>query len=400
MKFKHLITTFALAGVLGLGVAAGFASTQEKPVEEAKADSASVVYLMPNNNWKSSTQWFAIDVYNGGTHKWVKMTETSVGGVFQATIPSGTWTNIIFTRMSNATTGDSGDGWIGDTHTKWNQTNDLSIPNLGSNDCYAFYDKYDNWGGNADDGGWGFKFSTEETTVMLYDADDYFDMEGNTATIYAWDATYEKNIKCNSYPGKAMTLGALLNGHKTYSYTFNSMYFEYCSFNGGGSTEHADSTKTGNLPIEKGKIYNLRIGSDWSKTGAWYTSEVTDEATSFVYSKMYMSTYDRGGVKGTQTGDMSCLTYYNDAKLAYLSLTNDALNAVKNTYSFALDRLSEWAIYNKEQFDVNTGFASRVTVRGVEELTRSTSSVTIIIIVSTLALTAAGGYFLLRRKED
>ena len=36
MKLKHLITTFALASVLGLGVAAGFAGTQEKNAEEGK----------------------------------------------------------------------------------------------------------------------------------------------------------------------------------------------------------------------------------------------------------------------------------------------------------------------------------------------------------------------------
>ena len=388
MKIKHIITTLCLATSLGLGVGIGLKAN--KNVKQANATNVSTVYLMPNSNWSGNSAWFGLDVFTGSTHKWVKMSASSVSGVYQATIPEGSWTNIIFTRMNPASSGNEGEGWIGDSYAKWNQTGNLSIPTTGNNDCFVIPN--DGWDSV---GSWDVKYATGNSTSYLFDADDYFEMSGNTATISVWSTSGSRAT--DGYPGTSMTLDSELNGHKLYSFEYPTMFgLNKCIFNGGGDESHANMTKTNDLTLEAGKVYNLRVNSSYVKSGAWYTSTITTEATNFVYQKMHMTDYDPDGVKDTQTGDMSCKSYYSEAKTAYSSLTEGGLAAVKATYHESLERLSEWAKYNTDSFDPDTGFAARSPL----SIVNNDNSAVVIVIISTISLLAVGGFFFIRKRKE
>ena len=81
------------------------------------------VYLVPNINWHDGGAWFAAYFYGNG-EKWVKLEEKENNtNIFMCEVPEG-FTNVIFCRM-NAGDTDISKGWT----IKWNQTDDLNIPN-------------------------------------------------------------------------------------------------------------------------------------------------------------------------------------------------------------------------------------------------------------------------------
>lgn len=76
-----------------------------------------VLYLTPNSNWKADGARFAIYVYDTG-YAWASMTDGDGDGVYEATVPEGSWTNVIFCRMNGSTTENNWDN-------KWHQSGDL-----------------------------------------------------------------------------------------------------------------------------------------------------------------------------------------------------------------------------------------------------------------------------------
>ena len=86
------------------------------------------LYLVPNDNWNIDNARFAIYVFGTGD-AWESM--TAVEGetnLYEVTVPTGSWTNVIFCRMNPSSTTNSWD-------TKWNQTSDLTYD--GTNNCYT-----------------------------------------------------------------------------------------------------------------------------------------------------------------------------------------------------------------------------------------------------------------------
>ena len=88
------------------------------------------LYLTPNSNWKVDNARFAIYVFGEGGDAWADMTAVAAD-VYEATIPSGNWKNVIFCRMNPATPENKWDN-------KWNQTNDLEYD--GTNNHYTIAD--------------------------------------------------------------------------------------------------------------------------------------------------------------------------------------------------------------------------------------------------------------------
>ena len=82
------------------------------------------LYLVPNSNWKSDGARFAAYFFNNSTNKneWASMTrvegETDI--IYEVTVPTGNWTNVIFCRMNPSA---SANNW----NNKWNQTADLTF---------------------------------------------------------------------------------------------------------------------------------------------------------------------------------------------------------------------------------------------------------------------------------
>ena len=76
------------------------------------------LYLKPNSNWTQANARFAIYVFGNG-EAWANMSDPDGDGIYEATVPAGSWTNVIFCRMNPSTTANN---W----NNKWNQTGNLT----------------------------------------------------------------------------------------------------------------------------------------------------------------------------------------------------------------------------------------------------------------------------------
>lgn len=129
-----ILTMLMLMSMVTIGMASASAATLELAETGANLTGGEVLYLKPNSNWSQAGARFAIYLFskNGDTleaETWVGMTKVEgETGVYEATMPSGTWKNLIFCRMNPSTTTNN---WT----NKWDQTNDLSWD--GENNCYA-----------------------------------------------------------------------------------------------------------------------------------------------------------------------------------------------------------------------------------------------------------------------
>lgn len=104
--------------------------TVTKTAEIPTFSGGTVLYLKPNTNWYSDNARFAAYFFGSDGNAWVSMTDVYNDGVYSATVPTGTWTNVIFCRMNPATSTNSWDEGV-----KWNQTKDLTYD--GTNNLYT-----------------------------------------------------------------------------------------------------------------------------------------------------------------------------------------------------------------------------------------------------------------------
>lgn len=111
LKHKRLFSMLiALAMILSLLPVMASAAT---------ITGGTVLYLTPNSNWKVDNARFAAYFFGNGD-AWASA--TAVEGetdLYQVTVPSGNWTNVIFCRMNPSTTANN---W----NNRWNQTSDLT----------------------------------------------------------------------------------------------------------------------------------------------------------------------------------------------------------------------------------------------------------------------------------
>ena len=80
---------------------------------------ADTLYLDPGiSSWKQSNQRYAMYVFNSSSNAWVSMTDSNSDGIYEAAVPSGNWTGVIFCTMNASNQTNS---WS----NKTNQTVDL-----------------------------------------------------------------------------------------------------------------------------------------------------------------------------------------------------------------------------------------------------------------------------------
>lgn len=107
---KRLVSTLlCLAMVLAMLPMAVFAET------------ATTIYVQPNDNWKTDGAWFAAYFYGDSGNTWVACTDEDGDEIYAADVPAG-YANVIFCRMNPADTTTL------DWSNKWNQTSDLIVP--------------------------------------------------------------------------------------------------------------------------------------------------------------------------------------------------------------------------------------------------------------------------------
>ena len=147
------IVSILLAVVLFLSVTP--ISTYMDIISNAAAPTT--LYLTPNSNWKQSSAWFAAYFMdsNKSATKWVKMEDTNKDGKYEVAVPSGSWKYVIFTRMNSSASAL-------DWSSKWDQTNDLTIPTDGKNHYTVAEGAWSNGSGS-----WGTEVVTTSYTVIF-----------------------------------------------------------------------------------------------------------------------------------------------------------------------------------------------------------------------------------------
>lgn len=132
--------------------------------------------------------------------------------------------------------------------------------------------------------------------------------------------------------------------------------------------------------------------------GIAYTAKTDAEmVTEFINDYMHMD---------HTTNDGSCKTegWYNAAKLEYGKLHADqkTLFNSDSTYADAKARLVAWAQANGETFDPSNGTFVQTSARIMPGIISSESgtSVSIIIIISLVSITAIGGYFFIKKRKE
>ena len=180
---------------------------------------ADTLYMKPErSSWTQGIERYAMYVFNNSTNAWVSMTDTDNDGIYEADVPEGTWTGVIFCRMNGSTTDNNWDN-------KWNQTVDL-LP-TGDNNLFTVTDKDSN-----DDtkytGTWSVHSTAQSTTaepttvVPTPTTAEPTTPSSDTYTIYAINNANWSKVSVHywgdgetNWPGADMTS---ISGTKVYSF--------------------------------------------------------------------------------------------------------------------------------------------------------------------------------------
>ena len=134
-KDYYVVYSSAMHEVYTTAPAAGSIPEYVAPAEDT------VLYLVPNANWKQSNARFAAYFFGNG-ETWVSMTDENGDGVYEVVVPDG-YNNVIFCRMNPSATKNIWDN-------KWNQTADLTVP---SDDKVKFVVP-EGWWDSAENSNW------------------------------------------------------------------------------------------------------------------------------------------------------------------------------------------------------------------------------------------------------
>ena len=120
MKTTRRILSLVLAMIMLLSAFSVVASAREIEIAQSGVTmtGGEVLYLKPNSNWTKDGARFAAYFFGTGDG-WASMeTCPRDAGYYKVTVPTGSWTNVIFCRMNPASTKN-------DWNSKWNQSADL-----------------------------------------------------------------------------------------------------------------------------------------------------------------------------------------------------------------------------------------------------------------------------------
>lgn len=168
---------------------------------------ADTLYLKPEYQyWNLGNERYAMYVYNRTGDQWVDMTDTDGDGTYEAAVPDGTWTGVIFCRMNGSTTENIWDN-------KWNQTVDL-LPDEGTN-CFTVTGK-DSTENTKYTGTWSVYTPGETTAPTTTTEPTTAPPSSDTYTVYAYNKPGWSNMNVYywgssgtnpQWPGNAMTQG-------------------------------------------------------------------------------------------------------------------------------------------------------------------------------------------------
>ncbi len=109
MKIKHVITTLALAGLLGAGAFAGLSAKNAQEAEAQVWRQNPTIYFVASDGWSDSSATFKMNYYDNATWKGkidcVDTGDTYTDGraIYSATVTDGAWVSAVqFLRMDSA----------------------------------------------------------------------------------------------------------------------------------------------------------------------------------------------------------------------------------------------------------------------------------------------------------
>ena len=124
----------------------------------ATISGGSKLFLDPGNEWPNDGARFAMYLWNGSGDTWAGMTDSDGDGVYEGTVPAGSWENVIFVRMNGAATANNWDN-------KWNQTVDLTVD--GTNNLFTVTNPWNGPEGKAE-GAWSVKHIHNTDGAVTY----------------------------------------------------------------------------------------------------------------------------------------------------------------------------------------------------------------------------------------
>ncbi len=352
MKKSTRVLSLVLAMLMLFSVFSVAVSAKEVEVAETSVTmtGGEVLYLKPNSNWTQASARFACYFFGSG-NTWVSMTECeneADAGIYKVTVPSGSWTNVIFCRMNPSSSTNSWD-------TKWNQSGDLVYDGT-KNLCTINSGQWD-CGTNVT---WSvFTETVPETEPPVTEepssddvseevSDDVTEEEPTEEESTEEPSTEEptepiaKTVYCiNSakwaevcayawtdggagmgWPGQAMTKTEdTVNGFDIYEITVNEDYANII-FNNNNQ-----GSQTGDLTFMEGQYYDV-------KAGVWYAS--LDEVPEV--DALATDRYLVGSFNGWSTVADEFKLNAEGETTGYVTLTLEA----ETTYEFKVVREGTW----------------------------------------------------------
>lgn len=218
------------------------------------------IYLKPNANWKTANARFAAYFWpnNKSFEKWVDMKMANQCGddIYYCTIPEGV-ENVIFTRMNPDVQANNFDDG-----TKWDQTNDLSLPTNGNNLYTIAADAWSKGGG-----AWSVSDCDQSDCQEV--VPDLPEVTYNSEVLL----TYEPNYDEEKQEAKVYGYFKINPGGKEECTNISLYGFAYCQGYGCVPTE----LKTGN------ELNYIKVGKTDLSRGEEYEGTITGLVESSVY---------------------------------------------------------------------------------------------------------------------
>lgn len=367
MKIKHAIIAFTFAIFGGLGTIGSLNSTL-KEREKANADNELVIRFTNNTDWNVPYVY----AYNSDSDKndnwpgwgmtWSYKNENNQD-VYEVTF-SKYYRYLIFSN---------------------NGSSQLSTVDLNTETNHGFYKS-----GNSGIGSYALN-----SKYYFYDYDNSF---SGTAYCHYWNE-YTSQVGGSTWHGVAMTKETTLAGNGlVYSISLDVKYNSVI-FNDNGSKQTGDLKPTTSLAPTNNYCFVYAPTSKISGYNTWWDN------INYVYAHNFaqniLNFRNTSTSVQTDTGYCKMGNNYLIAKTTFQSMHTASFpeTELRNNFENALPRLEKWAIANGETFDISNGTFASNSLIGLP-INSKNDFATIIIVISTLSITALGLFFFLKKRKE
>lgn len=248
------------------------------------------------------------------------------------------------------------------------QTGNLSIADMTNNGIYCGGNS-----GNIFDVGY-YAYSTKK--VYLHDLD------GSTYATNHYVHTFASGKSGTTWPGVKMTKEAGTNN--IYFAEINSA-LDNVMFNNNDGDNKTDTING----ISNGDLFICYPDNGYNR--------IDLDAAKFIDQYMKFET-----VWLDEPGDGSCKSagWYSTAKTQFLYKKEAGKAGAILAHEPTKYRLSAWATANGDTFDPSTATFSSARITPIFSVTGDNNTMTIVVIISILSITAIGGYFFFRKNRN